>query len=136
LRDARSRLLGRAVRVLESKNNIQVGGVLVLNGVTHQMDNGLGWVDVPDRARACVKKVTYNFGDGLKCELELTREEARTGETIPRDAELMSRVVKEQVAMRRIVEQISLGQRPSQPSMTGDPQGFGGGTTVFRPTGG
>jgi hypothetical protein len=103
LRDDRSRLLGMAVRRLESVNNVQVSGVLKLVGLSQSFTKGLGWVDHP-KGRAAVRRVTYTFGDGMFGELELAREEARVGETIPTDEQRMHNIEKDYIQMRRLWE--------------------------------
>lgn len=114
LRDDRSKMLGLAARRLETLNDVRVQGTLVLRGmlqdnsnvvewdnpmwtVSEDIDlsrlimdgggskNGLGWVNYPERGRAAVVRVTHNFDNGFTTTLELTRAEARFGETVPDD---------------------------------------------------
>jgi hypothetical protein len=101
LRDQRPRLLELAVRRLEIVNDVQVSGTLEIVGPVPQTTTGLGWVDYPDRGRAAVKRLTYNFEDGYVNELELHREETRLGEVPPAERDRQNRVVKSLTALSR-----------------------------------
>jgi hypothetical protein len=132
LRDDRSRLLARLVRILEGSNNILVSGTVKLRGVSHTIDHGLGFVDKPGKGKAGIKRIQYTFSQaGMTAEVELTREEARTGETIPKDEDLMHGLLKDQVAMQRVVEQLRLSQMGQQVRINTGGE-LGAGTGIYR----
>ena len=104
LRDDRPRLLGLAVRRLDSGNDIQVTGSLTLAGLFHDIGGGLGWVNYPDKGKVVVKKVVYNFANGATAELELAREETRIGELPPDDKDRIHLIEQQVVELRRNME--------------------------------
>ena len=95
LRDDRSRMLGMGVRHLEHTNKVQVSGSLELRGQTNDTSGGLGYVNYPNKGKAAVRKVTYNFSDGFATELELHREETRIGELPPEEKDRQHKVEKD-----------------------------------------
>lgn len=104
LRDDRPRLLGLAVRRLDTDNDIQVSGSLSLVGLFHDTAGGLGWVDYPDKGKVVVKKITYNFSNGSMAEIELSREETRIGELPPDDKDRMHNIEQQVTDLRRSME--------------------------------
>ena len=108
LRDDRVRLLNKCIRTLELTNKLQVNGTLRLVGIANDINDGatgsvgLGWVDYPDRGKVLVKRLSYQFKDGLVAELELSREEAHFGEIPLKWGDLQNDMMKDLGQMRRI----------------------------------
>ncbi len=89
-------------------NKLLVQGVLNVVGVVNDLkDNGtgaigLGWVDYPDRGKALVKKICYNFQEGMTAELELTREEFHYGEVPLKYADMQNDIHKDLLKYKRL----------------------------------
>lgn len=90
LRDDRPRLLAKAIRSLEEKNDLTVSGSLVLRGMLHDLAGGLGYIDYPGRGLATIVKITHDFSNGYRTTIEPSRMEARYGELPPDDAQRLS----------------------------------------------
>jgi hypothetical protein len=104
MQDDRPRLLGLAARRLDAINDLQVQGTLKLVGPVRDVNAGLGYVDYPDRGKAAVVRVTYNFSGEFSTELELHREETRLGELPPADKDKQNRVERELATLRRSID--------------------------------
>lgn len=115
LRDQRTRLLGMAIRRLEFANQVQVSGSLTVVGPVGDLTKGLGYVDYPDKGKAAVKKVTYNFSDGFVAELELHREETRIGELPPDEKHRMNAVEKTIAKLTKTADAIDAARRGGVP---------------------
>jgi hypothetical protein len=133
MRDDRSRLLAKLVRILEGANNLQVSGTMKLRGVSHTIEKGLGFVDKPNKGKAGIKRIQYSFsGGGMVAEVELSREEARTGETIPKDEDLMHNVQKDQVELKRLIDQLRANQNMGQQLSINTGGDLSSGTGLYR----
>ncbi len=95
LRDDRPKLLAMAVRQLETSNDIMVRGSLAIRGATPDLTRGLGYVDYPGKAKACVVRVNQVFDNGFTTSLEVTRSEAHHGELPPDDKISLTGLTKE-----------------------------------------
>lgn len=92
-KDDREKLFERACEELERRNNIQVSGTVAIRGGVPKFDGGLGWVELLDyetpdghkKTKACVVKITLNFGTDLTMELEVGTEELRVGRKKEKD---------------------------------------------------
>lgn len=113
MRDGRPRLMQLAIRRLEQGNNLTVSGQLVLNGVSNDLTQGLGFVDYPDKGRAAVKRLTYDYNNGFECTLELARERARIGELPPTEKQILNQVIKDVMTLKRERASGYSGSRPS-----------------------
>jgi hypothetical protein len=138
MRDDRPRLLQLGIKKLEAANNLHVSGSMTLVGMANPLTSGLGWVDYPDRARAAVKRLTYDFTRGYKAVLELTRERARMGELPPDDETLQNQILKDLTEMKRIVYNpdgsvnprlTAQGKHANHPQHKGKAIGNGSGST-------
>lgn len=80
LRDDRFRLVERAIKDLEKRNNYQISGNITVRGTNFSLENGLGYVRFTDDAKACIVKMQHSFSNGYTTSLELSTEELRVGE--------------------------------------------------------
>jgi hypothetical protein len=80
LKDDRFRLLERAIKDLERRNNYQISGSIAIRGTCFDLENGPGYVSLTDGSKACIVKMQHSFSGGFTTSLELTTEEMRVGE--------------------------------------------------------
>jgi hypothetical protein len=80
LRDDRFRLIERAIKDLERRNNYQISGSISVRGTNFNLENGLGYVRFMDGTKACIVKIQHSFSNGYTTSLELSTEEMRVGE--------------------------------------------------------
>lgn len=91
--DDREKLFEKACEELERRNNIQVSGTITIKGDVPDFTGGFGWVYLPNantpvntrRIKACVVKMTLNFGTDFTMDLEVGTEELRVGMKKERD---------------------------------------------------
>jgi hypothetical protein len=103
LKDHRPRMLQLGIKKLESSNNLHVSGTLQLQGVIGDISRGLGYVDYPEKGKAAVVRVTWEFSQGLATTLELSRERARQGELPPSADEMQNQILKDLTKLQRAV---------------------------------
>lgn len=84
LRDDRSKLMNIGCRKLDEANNIRVTGSLIVKGRSVVLNTGLGYVNYPNKGPTAAMRVVYNFSNGFKIEIEVSKQVARFGE-IPYD---------------------------------------------------
>lgn len=102
--DDRSRMLAKALRELEFANNIMVSGSMRLVGISNDLSHGLGYVNHPDQTIAAVVAIEYNFTEAMQVEIQLSREEARFGEFVPKAEDMMNEVRKSQLRQGRVID--------------------------------
>lgn len=86
MKDDRFKLIERAVKELERRNNIQITGNMILRGYNFDLRRGFGYVQFDDGLRACIVKIEHNFGNGTHLTtIELSTEEMRIGKEREKD---------------------------------------------------